>query len=104
MPGGTTPYWNDFGVWKQINGEQNDFNVLMGDTIYSDTEVPGYTLSDVALTKEQKWAAYKTNLGQKPLDQGAGLDRLLRALRRPRVRQRLRRPSRTRFPLVGRRP
>ena len=65
VPGGTTPYWNDFGVWKRIVGEQNDFNVLMGDTIYSDTEVPGYTLSDVALTKQQKWAAYKTNLGQK---------------------------------------
>ena len=37
----------------------------MGDTIYSDTEVPGYTLADVALDQKQKWAAYKTNLGQK---------------------------------------
>ena len=35
----------------------------MGDTIYSDTEVPGYTLADVALTVAQKWAAYKSEPG-----------------------------------------
>ena len=39
----------------RIRAQQNDFNVLMGDTIYSDTEVPGYTLADVALTVKQKW-------------------------------------------------
>jgi alkaline phosphatase D len=65
IPGGTTPYWNNFEVWKQIVSEGNDFNVLLGDTIYSDTEVPGYTLADVATTVKQKWAAYKTNLGQR---------------------------------------
>jgi alkaline phosphatase D len=65
VPGGTTPYWNNFEVWKQIVGEGNDFNVLLGDTIYSDTEVPGYTLADVATTVKKKWAAYKTNLGQR---------------------------------------
>ncbi len=41
-PGGTKPYWNRFGVWRRIIKQRNDFNVLMGDTIYSDTEVPGY--------------------------------------------------------------
>ena len=66
VPGGTTPYWNNFQIWDAIRQQRNDFNVLMGDTIYSDTEVPGYTLADVALTKQQKWSAYKTNLGMKP--------------------------------------
>ncbi len=72
LPGGTTPYWNNFEVWKQIISEKNDFNVLMGDTIYSDTEVPGYTLADVALSVAQKRAAYKTNLGQKPWTKARG--------------------------------
>jgi alkaline phosphatase D len=66
LPGGTTPYWNNFEIWKQIVSEHNDFNVLLGDTIYSDTEVPGYTLADVATTVKQKWQAYKTNLGMRP--------------------------------------
>jgi alkaline phosphatase D len=66
VPGGSEPYWNDFQVWDRIRHEDNDFNVLMGDTIYSDTEVPGYTLQDVALTVKQKWGAYRTNLDMKP--------------------------------------
>jgi len=66
LPGGKQPYWNDFQVWDRIRQQGNDFNVAMGDTIYSDTEVPGYTLEDVALTVKQKWGAYKTNLGMKP--------------------------------------
>src|SRR6476660_2603409 len=47
-PGQAKTYWNNFGVWKQIKAEKNDVNVMMGDTIYSDTEVPGYGLSNVA--------------------------------------------------------
>lgn len=39
LPGTTTPYWNDFGVWRRIKAEENNFNVMMGDTIYSDSEV-----------------------------------------------------------------
>jgi alkaline phosphatase D len=66
IPGESQPYWNDFQVWDRIRQQDNDFNVLMGDTIYSDTEVPGYTLEDVALTVKQKWSAYKTNLKMKP--------------------------------------
>ena len=62
VPGEKQPYWNNFQVWDRIRQQRNDFNVLMGDTIYSDTEVPGYTLEDVALTVKQKWGAYKTNL------------------------------------------
>ena len=66
IPGGTAPYWNNFEIWKRILKQDNDFNVMMGDTIYSDTEVPGYGLSDVALSVKQKWEAYKTNLAMKP--------------------------------------
>ena len=66
VPGESEPFWNDFQVWDRIRQQHNDFNVLMGDTIYSDTEVPGYTLEDVALTVKQKWSAYRTNLKMKP--------------------------------------
>ena len=65
LPGKKKPYWNSFGVWKQIKAEKNDFNVLLGDTIYSDTEVPGHTKKDVATTVKKKWAKYRINLGQK---------------------------------------
>ena len=71
-PGQTEPYWNNFEIWDAIRQQRNDFNVLMGDTIYSDTEVPGYGLSDVALTVEQKWEAYKTNLAMKPWAKARG--------------------------------
>ncbi|MEO7197956.1 MAG: alkaline phosphatase D family protein [Solirubrobacterales bacterium] len=66
LPGGKTPYWNRFGVWNRIRKQNNDFNVLMGDTIYSDTEVPGYGLDDVAVSVKEKWDAYKTNLALRP--------------------------------------
>lgn len=67
LPGTTTPYWNDFGVWRRIKAEENNFNVMMGDTIYSDSEVPGVGgVAGTALTVPQKWAKYRLNLGQKP--------------------------------------
>ncbi len=72
LPGQSTPYWNNFEVWDGSGAQKNDFNVLMGDTIYSDTEVPGYTLNDVALTVKQKWQAYKTNLAMKPWSKARG--------------------------------
>ena len=62
-PGETKPFWNNFEIWRAIREQDNDFNVLMGDTIYSDTEVPGYGFGDLALTTKQKWKAYKINLG-----------------------------------------
>ncbi len=66
LPGTTTPYWNDFGVWRQIRNEENNFNVMMGDTIYSDSEVPGVGgVGGTALSVAQKWAKYRLNLGQK---------------------------------------
>ena len=64
--GGTEPFWNDFGVFGSMEAEGNDFNIGLGDTIYSDSEVPG-KLNPVALTVEQKWAKYELNLGEEPL-------------------------------------
>jgi alkaline phosphatase D len=70
-PGKTQPFWNDGGVLRRMKAERNAFNVMLGDTIYSDSEVPG-RLNPIALTVKQKWAKYKVNLG----------NRSLRALRR----------------------
>jgi phosphodiesterase/alkaline phosphatase D-like protein len=65
LPGTTTPHWNDFGVWRQIRTEKNDFNILLGDTIYSDSEVPGVGgVAGTATSVAQKWAKYRLNLGQ----------------------------------------
>ncbi len=53
-------YWNSFEALDQMRQQGNDFNILMGDTIYSDSEVPGVT--EAALTVQQKWDKYTTNL------------------------------------------
>jgi phosphodiesterase/alkaline phosphatase D-like protein len=67
LPGQQTPYWNDFGVWRRIAAEGNNFNVLMGDTIYSDSEVPGVGgVAGAATSVKQKWAKYRLNLAMKP--------------------------------------
>jgi alkaline phosphatase D len=63
--GETDPFWNDFEVFGSMEAEGNDFNIGLGDTIYSDSEVPGN--HPVALTVEQKWAKYELNLGEEPL-------------------------------------
>ena len=70
--GETKPYWNNFEVWTAIQKQKNDFNVGMGDTIYSDSEVPGYTISDIAITVAQKWAQYAQNLAMKPWAKARG--------------------------------
>jgi hypothetical protein len=44
-----------------MRAEGNDFNLHLGDTMYSDSEIPG-RLEPVALTVPAKWAKYKTNL------------------------------------------
>ena len=49
-----------------MKAERNDFNVMLGDTIYSDSEVPG-RLNPIALSVKQKWAKYRINLGNKNL-------------------------------------
>jgi alkaline phosphatase D len=65
-PGKTVPFWNDGGVLRRMKAERNDFNVMLGDTIYSDSEVPG-RLNPIALSVAQKWAKYKVNLGNRSL-------------------------------------
>jgi alkaline phosphatase D len=73
VPGEPKPYWNDFQLWNRVRAEHNDFNVLMGDTIYSDSEVPGAGgVSKVALTVPQKWRKYKLNLGEEPWVEARG--------------------------------
>jgi alkaline phosphatase D len=67
LPGTKTPYWNEFQVLRQMQSEENNFNVMMGDTIYSDSEVPGVGgVAGTAVTVAQKFAKYRTNLGQAP--------------------------------------
>jgi alkaline phosphatase D len=65
-PGKTAPFWNDGGVLRRMKAERNNFNVMLGDTIYSDSEVPG-RLNPIALSVKQKWAKYKVNLGNRSL-------------------------------------
>jgi phosphodiesterase/alkaline phosphatase D-like protein len=65
-PGKTTPYWNNGEVLARMKAERNNFNVMLGDTIYSDSEVPG-RLQPIALSVKQKWEKYKVNLANKNL-------------------------------------
>jgi phosphodiesterase/alkaline phosphatase D-like protein len=64
--GESRPHWNGGGIFRRIRSERNDFNIHLGDTIYSDSEVPG-RLRPIALTVPQKWAKYKVNLGNRHL-------------------------------------
>ena len=65
-PGQTRPHWNDGGVLRRMRAERNAFNVMLGDTMYSDSEIPG-RLNPIALTVRQKWAKYKVNLRNRGL-------------------------------------
>jgi phosphodiesterase/alkaline phosphatase D-like protein len=60
-PGATQPFFGTFDAFAAMVAEKNDFNVHLGDTIYSDSGVAGAT---DALTVEQKWAKYAENLQQ----------------------------------------
>jgi phosphodiesterase/alkaline phosphatase D-like protein len=51
--------YNTFQVYDRMALERNAFNINVGDTIYSDSEVPG---APPALTVPDKWAKYKQNL------------------------------------------
>jgi len=54
-----TPAFNRFQVYARMAAERNDFNINLGDTIYSDSEVGG---APVARTVAQKWQKYKLGL------------------------------------------
>lgn len=67
------PFFNDFEVFDRMAEEGNNFNILQGDTIYSDTqvggEVDGVELISpwVARTVEEKWSVYRQNLALDPM-------------------------------------
>ncbi|HET8822519.1 MAG TPA: alkaline phosphatase D family protein [Thermoleophilaceae bacterium] len=74
-PGRRRPHWNGGGIYGRMRAERNDFNVNLGDTIYSDSEIPG-RLEPLALTVRQKWSKYRINLRNRQLRAlraGAGL-------------------------------
>jgi alkaline phosphatase D len=50
------PGFGNFEVYGRMAAEKNDFNVNLGDTIYSDSELSG---SHPALSVEDKWQKYK---------------------------------------------
>jgi alkaline phosphatase D len=58
------PAYNAFQVYGRMAAEGNDFNINLGDTIYSDSEVAG---TKPALTSKAKWAKYRQNLALAPL-------------------------------------
>ena len=72
--GQKSPFYNKFEVYGRMAKEKNDFNVNLGDTIYSDSPV-GATIEGgafhshvpPALTVAQKWAKYRQNLALKNL-------------------------------------
>jgi alkaline phosphatase D len=67
------PAYNLFQVYGRMAAEQNHFNINLGDTIYSDSEVSGVP---PAVTVPAKWAKYKENLGYahlRNLRRGTGL-------------------------------
>jgi alkaline phosphatase D len=69
-PGQNRPFWNDGTIFRRMRAERNDFNIHLGDTIYSDTEVPGPNdtpAAPTAVTVPQKWAKYRLNLGNRHL-------------------------------------
>ena len=66
-------FYNDFEVFDRMIAEKNDFNILQGDTIYSDTQIGG-RIDDVELISPwaaksvaEKWATYRQNLAMAPM-------------------------------------
>jgi alkaline phosphatase D len=53
------PAFNTFGVYARMAAARNDFNINLGDTIYSDSEVAN---APVARTRAEKWGKYKLGL------------------------------------------
>jgi alkaline phosphatase D len=58
------PAFNDFETYGRMAAERNDFNVNLGDTIYSDSGVGG---APVARTVAAKRAKYRLGLALEPL-------------------------------------
>jgi alkaline phosphatase D len=59
-PGGNgKPAFNAFQVYGRMAAELNDFNINLGDTIYSDSELAG---AKPAVTVAERWEKYKLGL------------------------------------------
>jgi alkaline phosphatase D len=54
------PAYNRYEVYQRMRAEENHFNVNLGDTIYSDSEVGG---APIARTVPEKWQKYRLGLG-----------------------------------------
>ena len=61
LPGAAQPFHGSFRVLASMRRERNDFNVHLGDTMYSDSGVGG---GPPALTVGEKWSKYRENLRQ----------------------------------------
>jgi alkaline phosphatase D len=61
-PYGTGLFFGTFGVFERMRREGNDFNVNLGDTIYSDTDSSQEYTDPIALTVAQKRAKYRAIL------------------------------------------
>ena len=53
------PAFNRFEVYQRMSAERNHFNINLGDTIYSDSEVGG---APIARTTAEKWGKYRLGL------------------------------------------
>ena len=61
-PGTSRLHFRPFDVYRRMRAERNDFNVNLGDTIYSDTDSQYESVDPLALTVAQKRAKYRTML------------------------------------------
>jgi phosphodiesterase/alkaline phosphatase D-like protein len=61
-PDETAPFYGDMKAFRSMAAENNDFNIDIGDTIYSDPELPRrFNVSD-ARTVQEKWGRYREKL------------------------------------------
>ena len=58
-PGTTGPFYNHFEIYARMAAERNAFNINLGDTIYSDSEIPGLPVASTVAAKDAK---YRLNL------------------------------------------
>src|SRR5215210_583488 len=61
-PGTDRLHFRPFDVYARMRRERNDFNVNLGDTIYSDTDSDLANVDPLALTVDEKRAKYRTML------------------------------------------
>jgi alkaline phosphatase D len=61
LPGADEPFYGTFEAWDAVRREGNDFNIHLGDTMYSDSDVLG---PPFALSAPAKWRKYRENLEQ----------------------------------------